>query len=237
MKAVLISVLLIATGCVNRRGPATPNKKIMENKLPKIGVLIFDGFLTNEVCAPFDVFTKKDLVGQSLFDVYLVARSHEVVTSEEGIRVVPDYSMEDCPPLDVLIVPSSNHPDDLVSDEKMIDFIKIQNVNTQYTASHCAGAFALGASGIADGNKLVTYFGGGEKLQREYPEILVQNDSLHAVVRDGKFFSSNGNLVSYLASLELLEQMSGADQRRRVENELLIHKLCNDEYSGFHHEK
>jgi len=54
---------------------------------------------------------------------------------------------------------------------------------------------------------------------------MVKNDSINTVVTDGKIISSNGNLVSYIASLELLGKMAGKEQRERVENELLIHKL------------
>ena len=208
-----------------------------EKKLRHIGVLIFDGFLANEMTAPFDVFTKKDSSGSQLFEVSLIAKQIDWVSSEEGIRVLPDYSISNCPPLDVLIVPSSFQPEAQIKDQELIRFIREQNEQTEYTASHCAGAFLLGESGVAYGSRLVTYCGGSESLQKAYPKVLVQNDTLYSVVEDGKFISSNGNLVSYLASLDLLEKMAGKFQRQQVEEELLIHKLIEHEYSELHHEK
>ena len=94
------------------------------------------------------------------------------------------------------------------------------------TASHCgAGAFLLGESGAAKNKKIVTYCSGGEALQQKYPSLIVMDDSKNSVVRDGNIISSNGNLVSYIASLELLELMTNKAQRTHVANELLLNKL------------
>ncbi len=46
-----------------------------------------------------------------------------------------------------------------------------------------------------------------------------------SVVQDGNIISSNGSLVSYIASLDLLEQMTNKTQREYVEELLLINKL------------
>lgn len=200
-------------------------EKLKENELPKIGILIFEGFLANEVVAPLDVFTKAQENGKSLFNVFLVAEKDSTYVSEEGLKIIPDLTIRNCPDLDVLVVPSSMNPDYQTKNQVLVNFIKKQSEKTEYTASHCAGAFLLGEAGIADGKQVVTYCGGSEALQNDYPNVLVQDDNVNAVVTDGNIISSNGNLVSYLASLELLEKMAGTEQRKHVENELLIHKL------------
>lgn len=200
-------------------------EKLKENELPKIGILIFEGFLANEVVAPLDVFTKAQENGKSLFNVFLVAEKDSIYVSEEGLKIIPDLTIRNCPDLDVLVVPSSMNPDYQTKNQVLVNFIKKQSEKTEYTASHCAGAFLLGEAGIADGKQVVTYCGGSEALQNDYPNVLVQDDNVNAVVTDGNIISSNGNLVSYLASLELLEKMAGTEQRKQVENELLIHKL------------
>lgn len=195
------------------------------NQPATIGLLVFEGFLANEIVAPLDVFTKANENGKPLFKVFLIAETTNPYLSEEGLKIVPDITIANCPDLDVLVVPSSMNPDNQTQNQTLVDFIKQQSQKTEYTASHCAGAFLLGESGVADGKQVVTYCGGGEKLQKEYPSLLIQDDSVNTVVSDGKIISSNGNLVSYLASLELLEKMAGVKQRKQVENELLIHKL------------
>lgn len=200
-------------------------EKLKENELPKIGILIFEGFLANEVVAPLDVFTKAQENGKSLFNVFLVAEKDSIYVSEEGLKIIPDLTIRNCPDLDVLVVPSSMNPDYQTKNQVLVNFLKKQSEKTEYTASHCAGAFLLGEAGIADGKQVVTYCGGSQALQNDYPNVLAEDDNVNAVVTDGNIISSNGNLVSYLASLELLEKMAGTEQRKHVENELLIHKL------------
>lgn len=195
--------------------------------LPTIGILIFDEFLTNEVVAPMDVFTKKDDSGKQLFNVILIAKEDKATISEEGLRVLPDFTFANAPALNVLVVPSSNNPDNQTQDKEIIDFIRKANETTDYTASHCAGAFMLGESGVAEDRQIVTYCSGSQKLQQDYPRLLVMDDNMVSVVKDGKIISSNGNLVSYIASLDLLELMTSAEHRQYVEEQLLLSKLKN----------
>jgi len=200
-------------------------KKTIDSALPTIGILIFDEFLTNEVVAPMDVFTKKDASDKKLFNVILVAKEDRVFLSEEGLQVLPDFTFTDVPTLNVLVVPSSNNPDRQTHDKELIDFIKKENETTDYIASHCAGAFMLGESGVAENKQIVTYCSGSEKLQQDYPKLLVMDDNIVSVIKDGKIISSNGNLVSYIASLQLLELMTSKAHRKYVEEQLLINKL------------
>ena len=93
--------------------------------------------------------------------------------------------------------------------------------------SNCAGAQLIGKSSIADGYKIVTWIGGGEQLQKDYPNLIVQDDSLVTFVTDGKFSSSNGNLVSYVSALNLLEKMTNAKHRKFVESYLYLDQLQN----------
>jgi transcriptional regulator GlxA family with amidase domain len=200
-------------------------KKTIDSALPTIGILIFDEFLTNEVVAPMDVFTKKDALDKKLFNVILVAKEDRVFLSEEGLQVLPDFTLTDVPALNVLVVPSSNNPDRQTHDKELIAFIKKENETTDYIASHCAGAFMLGESGVAENKQIVTYCSGSEKLQQDYPKLLVMDDNIVSVIKDGKIISSNGNLVSYVASLQLLELMTSKAHRKYVEEQLLINKL------------
>ena len=86
-------------------------------------------------------------------------------------------------------------------------------------------AHLIGESGIADGKKIVTWIGGGAELQKNYPNLKVQNDSIVRYVEDGKFLSSNGNLISYVSALNLLKKMAGQEQVDFVESYLYLNEL------------
>jgi transcriptional regulator GlxA family with amidase domain len=205
----------------------TKHLKPFKEDLPTIGLLMYNGVLTTEVTAAADVFTKPTEDGKQLFNVITIAETANPIVSEEGLKIVPDYTFENCPSLKVLFVPSAYDMYAQVHNDKIVAFIKEKNKETEYTVSNCAGAQLIGASGIADGEKIVTWIGGGEQLQKDYPNLLVQDDSLVSYVEDGKFLSSNGNLASYISSLELLEKMTSPAHRKFVESYLYLDRLQN----------
>ncbi|MDC8000177.1 DJ-1/PfpI family protein [Aequorivita todarodis] len=237
-----IVLSLILVGCISNTdkstgpesSPADPEVvaamerealKPLNDSLPIIGLLMYNGVLTTEVTATTDVFTKPTESGKQLFNVITIAETSDPIVSEEGLKIVPDYTFENCPKLDVLFVPSAYDMYAQVHNKKIVDFIKQQNENTKYTVSNCAGAQLIGASGIADGKKIVTYIGGGEQLQKDYPNLKVQDDSVVRYVEDGKFLSSNGNLISYVSALNLLKKMAGQEQVDFVESYLYLKEL------------
>ena len=201
--------------------------KPFKSELPTIGLLMYHGVLQSEVIATSDVFTKPSEDGKQLFNVITIAETESPITTEEGIRILPDYTFENCPKLTALFVPSAYDMYAQVNNEKIINFIKVKNKETEFTVSNCAGAQLIGKSGIADGHKIVTWIGGGKQLQKEYPNLKVQNDSLVTFVADGKFSSSNGNLASYISALSLLEKMTSSKHRKFIESYLYLERLKN----------
>jgi len=200
-------------------------EKLIDKSLPTIGILIFDGVIINEVVAPLDVFSNPNTDNKHLFNVITIATENKTYKSAHGLKITPDYVTENIPDLKVLVVPSSYNPEMQTDDKKLVDFIKKQNRTTDYIASHCAGAFLIGESGIANGKEIVTYCGGSESLQSSYPNLLVADDNKVSVVQDGKFISSNGSLVSYIASFDLLEKLTTKEHREFVETAILFDRL------------
>ncbi len=203
----------------------TKHLKTYKADLPTIGLLMYNGVLQSEVIAASDVFAKPSIDGKQLFNVVTIAETMNPITTEEGLHLVPDYTFESCPKVAALFVLSAYDMWAQVHNEKIVNFIKEKNNETKFTVSNCAGAQLIGQSGIADGYKIVTWIGGGDQLQKDYPKLKVQNDSLITFVRDGKFLSSNGNLASYISALELLEIMTDSDHRSFVESYLYLDRL------------
>lgn len=206
-------------------GTLTKHVRPFNEELPTIGLLMYNGVLQSEVIATSDVFAKLTEDGKQLFNVITIAESENIITTEEGMKFVPDYTFENCPKLEALFVPSAYDMYAQVHNEKIVEFIREKNNETNYTVSNCAGAQLIGESGIADGKKIVTWIGGGEQLQKDYPRLKVQDDSLVTFVEDGKFLSSNGNLASYISALELLEKMTSTEHRKFVESYLYLDRL------------
>ncbi len=198
----------------------------------KIGILVFEGFLTSDVTAPIEVFgaaTKKSWF--SSYEVVVIsATKEEEVLSEEGLRVIADKTIYDDLSLDVLIVPSAYEMKDLLNDKVLIEYIKKQSKSASWMASNCSGAFLLGEAGVLDGKKATTWAGGEKGLSKAYPKIKVQYDK--NVVVDDKVITSNGGPVSYQAAFELLAKLSSDKFSKEISEAIQYNRLA----SAFNHD-
>ncbi len=199
--------------------------KPFNKDLPTIGLLIYEGVLITEVTATADVFSKPTKDKVQLFNVITIAEHKNPMVTEEGIALVADYTFKTCPKLEAIFVPSAYDMHTQIRNQDLIQFIRDKNKETTYTVSNCAGAKLIGASGIAKGKKIVTYIGGGKQLQKDYPDLLVEDDAITTYMEDGKFSSSNGNLASYISALHLLEKMTSKEHRKFVESYLYLDRL------------
>ncbi len=68
------------------------------------------------------------------------AAAYELIQTEEGLRIFPDYTYENAPTLDVIVVPSAYDMSARVKDDQLVSFIRRQNEHTQFTVSNCGGA-------------------------------------------------------------------------------------------------
>jgi hypothetical protein len=68
---------------------------------------MYNGVLQSEVIATSDVFAKPTEDGQRLFNVITIAENENFITTEEGIKIIPDFTFDNCPKLDALFVPSA----------------------------------------------------------------------------------------------------------------------------------
>jgi len=191
----------------------------------KIGILVFDGFLTSDVTAPIEVFgaaTKKSWF--SSYEVVIISASkNKFIRSEEGLRIIADQTIYDDLTLDVLLVPSAYKMDKFLNDKNLINFIKKQGESASWMASNCSGAFLLGEAGILDGKKATTWAGGEKDLANAYPEINVQYDQ--NVVIDSKVITSNGGPVSYQAAFKLLEKLSSKAFAQEISELIQFNRL------------
>lgn len=191
----------------------------------KIGILVFDEFLTSDVTAPIEVFgaaTKKAWF--SSYEVVVISTSKKKnVISEEGLKITADKTIYDDLKLDVLIVPSAYKMDSLLKNKDLIQFIKKQNQSTSWIASNCSGAFLLGEAGVLDGKKATTWAGGEKELAKAYPKIKVQYDK--NVVIESKIITSNGSSVSYQAAFELLTRLSSEKYSKEIAEAIQFNRL------------
>lgn len=171
----------------------------------RVGIVVFDGFLTSEVTAPMEVFAKASMKGDATFGVVTIGATKDAVVSEEGLKLIPDYDLSSAPEIDVLVVPSALDVDALLANEPVVAFIRERGRRARWLQSHCAGAFLLGKAGLLKDRRVTTYVGGWADLRKRFPEANVVEE--HVVI-DGNLVSSVGGVASYDGALTLLGEIA-----------------------------
>mgnify|MGYP000709869018 CR=1 FL=1 len=193
----------------------------------KIGILVYDGVLSSDITAPIEVFgaaSKKAWFSD--YEVVLISPKKQVyITTEEGLSLQVDQSINDELRLDVLLLPSAYNMSPLLNNKALISFITKQAKSTKWLASNCSGALLLAEAGVLDGLKATTWAGGEKDMQSDYPNVKVQFDQ--NVVIDKNIITSNGSVVSYQAALILLEKMTSKSFSNEIADTIQWSRLKN----------
>ncbi|HQR37888.1 MAG TPA: DJ-1/PfpI family protein [Blastocatellia bacterium] len=162
----------------------------------RVGILVFDSVEVLDFCGPFEVFSVTrlgetfDRDAPSPFEVLLVAEHANTITTTGGMRVTPDCSIDECPPLDILVVPGGWGTRAALTNERLLAWIADRGRGVETLASVCTGAMLLGKTGLLDGRRATTHYMSLEWMRDSFPDVEVVTDE-HVVV-DGRVITSAG---------------------------------------------
>jgi transcriptional regulator GlxA family with amidase domain len=183
-----------------------------------VGIYLFKNVEVLDFAGPFEVFTTANRVSlrrspdnDAPFKVFTIAKTTDVVQARAGLKTLPDFSLSECPRVDLLLVPGGV-VDEEVQDEGVISWVQATAASAQLTASICTGAFILAKAGLLHQTKATTHWEDIDDLRIQFPEVQVQGGVRW--VDEGRVVSSGGiaagidmslHLVARLASRQLAE--------------------------------
>lgn len=197
---------------------------VLEKDRYNVAFLIMDGVFNTELTAPYDIF-QHTIFRDSIkaMNTFLVANTLNPITTFEGIRLLPDYdyTSDNLPPIDILVVPSAEHHLDTdLEDKVMINFVKKVDENAKFITSHCDGAFVLAKAGLLDNSVSTTFPSDIGKMRAMFPHLDVRENVLF--VHDGKYITSAGGAKSFEAALYLAELLYGKKKAQSLAGGLVI---------------
>jgi len=194
-----------------------------------IGIVVFDGVVLADIVGAAEVFVAGDKLISSVFigaigyQLSLLSISGGVVTASSAVQVMTSP----LPPVDdhnfdTLIIASVSGNLDACHDPRLLDWLQKTHVGVFRIAALCTGVFVLGAAGLLDNRRATTHWTLQDKLQREFPHIMVERDT-PIVQDDGLITASNVGMGVDIA-LRLLEEDIGAVLAKRVAQSLVAHQ-------------
>jgi len=184
-----------------------------------VGIFVFDDVEVLDCCGPFEVFSvartprNDDDLTEKLFIPLMIAERPEAVTCVGGLRIEPNATFVNHPPLDILIIPGGQGARlTQLFNRTALDWIASSAPTTTITASVCTGAFLLAENGLLDGKAATTHWASVARLQARYPAITVRDDA--RFVDEGHIVTAAGISAGIDMSLHLVARLHGDDAAR-----------------------
>jgi transcriptional regulator GlxA family with amidase domain len=181
--------------------------------MTRIGILFFLGMEELDALGPWEVFGMAQKVGAD-FELISIAEKKGPLTCALGLRLDPDYSIDDAPPIDVLLVPGGMATRQEVGNKRLLDWIARVAEGCTWVTSVCTGATLLIAAGPARGKRVTTHWAAVEWLAEVGPSTFVDGVRF---VRDGKIVTSAGVSAGIDMSLWIVGQLKDPAFARQVQ--------------------
>jgi transcriptional regulator GlxA family with amidase domain len=197
----------------------------MQSPRRNVGILIFHEVEVLDFCGPFEVFAttsfpdadRQDLEAKP-FNVFTIAEKSDLVKCRGGLLVQPHYTIENHPPLDILLVPGGWGTRREAQNAVLLDWIALQDKSTELTTSVCTGAFLLAERGLLDNLSATTHWASLDRLQAGYPSVNVQRGLRY--VDNGRVITSAGVSAGIDMSLHIVARLLGESTARETAKQM-----------------
>jgi transcriptional regulator GlxA family with amidase domain len=182
-------------------------------------ILIFDEVEVLDFAGPFEIFNvANEVEGKKLFNVYTLSEFGETINARNGLKIVPDHTILNCPKPDILIIPGGIGRKVQMFNEAILKWINFLFNDLTYLVSVCTGAFVIGKAGLLKGLKATTHHASYDEFESVFPEtVLVRNVNY---VDNGKIITAGGISNGIKASLHLLDKISGEELGKKTAQEM-----------------
>jgi transcriptional regulator GlxA family with amidase domain len=175
-----------------------------------VAILLFDDVEVLDFAGPFEVFAVTDeLRGHDTFNVFTVAENIGTIRARNGLKVVPHFTREACPPPHVLIVPGGFGTRALLNKTALLEWLRLRTKHAEMLISVCTGALVLAKAGLLEGLRATTHHECFGLLRELAPGTeIVETERF---IDNGKILTAAGISAGIDCALHAVERLLGRD--------------------------
>ena len=143
------------------------------------------------------------------FQLYTVSESTKPIQASGGMKIVPDYTLENAPAPKVLVIPAQSAPSQAV-----LAWVRKSAKTTDVTMSVCTGAYLLAQTGLLAGKSATTHHGSYVDFARKYPDIQMKHGA--RFVEDGNLATAGGLSSGIDLALLVFERYYGREVAKQA---------------------
>jgi transcriptional regulator GlxA family with amidase domain len=170
-----------------------------------LGALLYDGFELLDLFGPLEMFgNMPDAV-----TVRTVATTPGLVRSAQGPSAHAELGLDDCPPLDLLLIPGGIGTRAAIDDQPLIAWLRDRAEQLEIAMTVCTGTALLAQAGLLDGRRATTnkmFFAWPEST---WPAVRWVREARW--VEDGKFWTSSGVSAGIDMALAVIARIVGPE--------------------------
>lgn len=182
-----------------------------------VGIVLFDDVEVLDFAGPFEVLSVTTHPDQHAstqdmkpFIVKTISETGHMVHARNGLKVQPDYSFSNAPQFDILVIPGGlGAREREVHNNELIQWITDRMQSVQLMTSVCTGALLLAKAGLLDGKRATTHWASYERLQNEFPNVIVQKNV--KFVDEGTIITSGGISAGINMAFHIVKRLLGAE--------------------------
>jgi transcriptional regulator GlxA family with amidase domain len=177
-----------------------------------LGAVLYEGFELLDLYGPLEMFGNL----KPQIEIITVAEEAGLVSSFQGPQTVAEFGYQDCPPLDLILLPGGFGTIDQLSNPAILSFLKERASSAKVTMSVCSGSWILAKAGLLDGRRATSN-------KAYFKMATVQSDRVEWVsearwVEDGPIFTSSGVSAGMDMSLAVIASLFGDKKAIEVAN-------------------
>jgi putative intracellular protease/amidase len=174
----------------------------------RIAIPIFDKLTALDAVGPYEVLSRLPDA-----EVQFVALTPGPQRTENGmLALTADRSLAQLPDPEVLVVPGGYGTRALMTDERMLDWLRTAHAGSQWTTSVCTGSLLLAAAGLLEGLQATTHWLELETLRQFGAEPVSER-----VVVQGKVITAAGVSSGIDMALTLAARIAGDEIAQAIQ--------------------
>jgi transcriptional regulator GlxA family with amidase domain len=167
----------------------------------KTAFVLYPDMTALDIVGPYEIISRWPDA-----DVHFLARSLEPVRCDEGLTLVPTHTPATLSDPELIVVPGSGKPVQVLSDQVLIDWLRTAAPNCKWTASVCTGAGLYAAAGLLAGKTTTTHWAFRDNVRAMGVEVVGDR-----VVWQGNHVSGAGVSAGIDMALSLTDHVHGRE--------------------------
>ena len=181
--------------------------------MPRVAVLLADGFEEVEAIAIIDVLRRAEI------DTVIAGLHDGPISSARRVKVLPDTVIDTvkADDFDMIVLPGGQPgSDNLNADPRVRELVMSFSQKGKFTGAICAAPIVLASAGVLQGKHVTSYPSYKDKLgNAQYEE--------KSVVIDGTVLTSRGAGTALTFGLAIVEKLISREKAQKIKEAMLIH--------------